>query len=195
MRDGGSGAEVAGRAFQSSVEMMLTHQCGVELKQVISSLDAGYTGGEKEIEPLWYRDVFSIDEEGRTILKIPGHLHHILLGPRAKAFMARPAAERFSAEDENSNIICTDCGASMTITGSLANTTDVVEKAVIVDMAENGATMKATHTCMKTYFIKNRTGEVITITVPALYVRNIYQDLLTRSVKGCNRAEIRVILD
>jgi hypothetical protein len=45
----------------------------------------------------------------------------------------------------------------MTMTGSLANTTDVVEKTVIVDMAESGANMTATHTCMKTYFIKNRT--------------------------------------
>ena len=69
----------------------------------------------------------------------------------------------------------------------------MVEKETIVDMAESGARMKATHTCMKTYFLRNRTGELVTITTPALYVRNIHQDLL--SGKACNRAKIRIILD
>ena len=72
----------------------------------------------------------------------------------------------------------------MTITGSLANTTDVQAKSVIVDMAESGTSMNATHTCMKTYFVKNRTGEVVTITTPALYVKSVHQDLL--SGKACN---------
>jgi len=132
MLNGGSGAEDADRAFMSSVEMMLPRQTKVELKQVISSLNAGYTEGEEEIEPvpLCYRDVLSIDEEGRTVIRIPAHLHHVLLGPRVKAFMARPAEERISADDDKTNNICADCGASMTMTGSLANTTDVVGKMV-----------------------------------------------------------------
>ena len=46
---------------------------------------------------------------------------------------------------------------------------------------------------MKTYFVENRTGEVVTITTPALYVKNVSQDLL--SGKACNRANIRIILD
>ena len=46
---------------------------------------------------------------------------------------------------------------------------------------------------MKTYFIKNRTGEVVTITAPALYVWNVHQDLM--SGKACNRAIIRIVLD
>ena len=98
----------------------------------------------------------------------------------------------------------------MTITGSPANTTDVVGKAhfheagslpfesfnkagclvertVIVDMAESGASMKATHTCMKTYFIKDRMGIVVTVTTPALHVRNIRQDLLV----GRHAAELK----
>jgi hypothetical protein len=79
----------------------------------------------------------------------------------------------------------------MTITGSLAHTTDVVEKTIIVDMAENGTPKKATHTCMKTHFMRNRTEEV-TVTTPALHAKNIHQDLLSR--KACNRVGIRVIL-
>ncbi len=81
----------------------------------------------------------------------------------------------------------------MTLTGSLANTTDVVEETVIIDMAESGSSMKATHTCMKTYFMRNRTGEVVTVTTPALYAKNIHQDLL--SGKACNRVGIGIILD
>ena len=111
---------------------------------------------------MWYREVFTIDERGRTVIKLPAHLHHALLGPRVKAYMARPAArpavERISADDEKSNI-CADCGASMTITRSVANTTDVVGKTVIADMAEG----------MKTYFKKNRMREVVTVTAPVLY--------------------------
>ena len=189
---GGPAAECGERALQSCMEMMLSRLTEVELEQVMKSLGSGCEGGKEEID----FSVFSIDEQGRTIIKIPAHLHHVLLGPRVKAFMARPAArpavEGTSANDDKS-YLCADCGASMTMTGSLANATDVEEKHVIVDMAESGTSMKATHTCMKTYFIKNRTGEVVSITTPALYVKNIYQDLL--SGKACNRVNIRIILD
>ncbi len=38
-----------------------------------------------------------------------------------------------------------------------------------------------------------RTGEIVTVTTPALYAKNIQQDLL--SGKACNRVGIRIILD
>jgi hypothetical protein len=69
----------------------------------------------------------------------------------------------------------------------------VVEKLVRVEMAENGTSMKATHVCMKTYFLKNRSGEVVSLTVPALYVKSVNQDLL--SGKACNKIGVRIILD
>ena len=109
MLTGGPAAERGERAFQSSMEMVLSRLSEVELEQVMLSLGAGYIGGKEEIDTLWYRDVFSIDEEGRTFIKIPAHLHHVLLGPRVKEYMARPAAvERISADDDKSNI-CADC--------------------------------------------------------------------------------------
>jgi hypothetical protein len=40
-----------------------------------------------------YRDVFSIDEEGRSVIKIPARLHQVLVGQRIKAFMAKPAGD------------------------------------------------------------------------------------------------------
>ncbi len=68
-----------------------------------------------------------------------------------------------------------------------------MEKTVLIDMAESGTSMKATNTCMKTYFMRNRIGEIVTVTTPALYAKNIHQDLL--SGKKCNRVGIRIILD
>ncbi len=72
----------------------------------------------------------------------------------------------------------------MTVTGSLANTTNVVEKTVPNEIAESGTSMKETHTCMQTYFMRNQTKETVTETTPALDAINIHQDLL--SEKACN---------
>ena len=89
----------------------------------------------------------------------------------------------FSPDEDKSNI-CTDPGASVCNTGSLENTTDVVENLVRVEMAENGTWMKATHVCMNTNFLKNRSGEEVSLTVHALYMKSVNQDLL--SGKACN---------
>jgi hypothetical protein len=78
----------------------------VELEQLLSSLDAGYTREDSQevIEPLWYKDVFSVDEEGRAVIKILSHLRDVLLGPRAMAFMARPSGEIIVTDDDKSNV-------------------------------------------------------------------------------------------
>ncbi len=131
MLNGGSGTDGADRAFQPCVEMMLFCLMELELEQVMLRLGAGYNGGKEEIDALSYRDESSINEEGIKSISIPAHLHQVLLGPRTKAFMAKPAAwpavER-TVETNDKSTICADCGASTTITGSLANTTDVVEE-------------------------------------------------------------------
>ena len=164
-------ADCGARVLQVCMEMTLPQEAEVELNQVMKSLGSG---GEEEIDNQSYMTGVSIDDQGSMVMRIPAHLHHALLRLRAKAYMAklaaRPAVERTSVEDDMS-YVCTDCGASMTITGSMANTTDVQAKSIIVDMAESGTSMNATHTCMKTNFVKNRTGEVVTITTPALTSR------------------------
>ncbi len=53
--------------------------------------------------------------------------------------------------------------------------------------------MKATHVCMKTYFLQTREGEVVSLTVPANYVTSANQDLLRG--KACNKIGVRKILD
>ena len=48
--------------------------------------------------------------------------------------------------NEDKPNICAYTGASICITDSLENTTNVIEKLVRVEMAENGTLMKVTHT-------------------------------------------------
>jgi hypothetical protein len=171
--------------------MMSSQLLGVQLKHVISSIGAGYTKEFVLAEfEAWLDQGLNKDGEEQRF-NIPAHLQQVLLCPRAKAYMAK-AGDTFSA-DENKSHLCADCGATVTITGSLANTTDVKEKTVVIEMAENGAEMRSTRTCMKTYYMKNRSGETVSITTPALYAKSIHQDLL--SGKACNRIGIRIILD
>ena len=80
-------------------------------------------------------------------------LHKVLLGPSEKLRMARPEGSAIP-KDEDKGYLCTDCGASITITGSLAKTTDVVERKVMIDMAKNGTAMYSSHSCMKLHFVK-----------------------------------------
>ena len=94
---------------------------------------------------------------------------------------------------KDKSAIVMDCGASSLVTGSLINTKDVIEKITNIETADGVDSMKATHQCTKTYFVRNRMGEVKPITVNALYVRGLPQDLL--GGKSLNRENIRVILD
>jgi hypothetical protein len=100
-------------------------------------------------------------------ITIPCYLYDFLFGSRPKAYIAGQEDKKIRPDEDKSNI-CTNTGASIGVTDSLQNTTNVVEKLVSVEMAENGTWMKTTHVCMKTYFLKNRLGEVVSLTVPAL---------------------------
>ena len=66
---GGPAADSGARALQSCMEMMLLRLTEEELEQVMKSLGSGCEGGKEEIDV----SVFSIDEQGRTIIKIPAH--------------------------------------------------------------------------------------------------------------------------
>ncbi len=66
-----------------------------------------------------------IGEEETTVVKIPKRAHAVILGIRAKAYMAEK--EGTWLEDVKS-LMSADCGASTTVTTSLANTTDLVER-------------------------------------------------------------------
>ncbi len=51
----------------------------------------------------------------------------------------------------------------------------------------------AAHKCSKTYFVKNRAVEMVSITTSAIYVKGFVQDLIAG--KSLNREKILIILD
>jgi hypothetical protein len=121
-----------------------------------------------------------IGEEETTVVKISKRAHAVPLGPRAKAYMA--GKEGTLLEDEKSHLRADCCGgASTTVTTSLANTTDLVQKSVITDLAESGTAMTASHTCLnlKTYFMDNLSGEITNVTTPSMYVKSAHQESRT----------------
>ncbi len=90
-------------------------------------------------------------------------------------------------------MIVTDCGASSTLTGSLINTTDVGEGITLIETADGKESMRVSQNCLKSYYVQNRMGELTRMTVPALYVKGLPQDLL--GGKALNKENIRLILD
>ncbi len=110
----------------------------------------------------------------------------------ARAAMAR-SIDSQSEESTDESLGVMDCGASITITGSLINYVDVEEHKTIIETANEGESIMATHTCSKTYFVKNRVGDMVSITTSAIYVKGFVQDLIAG--KSLNREKIRIILD
>ena len=75
----------------------------------------------------------------------------------------------------------------------LLNCVDVEEHKTIIETAKEGESIMATHVCRKTYFVKNRVGDMVSITTSAIYVKGFVQDLIAG--KSLNREKIRIILD
>ncbi len=88
-----------------------------------------------------------------------------------------------------------DGGASDTLASSLIyhDATDVEEKLTIIETADGVEQMSSNHKCIKTYIIKKSMGETVPITVPALFVKGLPQDLI--GGKSVNKMNICVILD
>ena len=131
------------------------------------------------------------DDTDDTVI-IPERFAYILKNETERAAMARPSGQSPQSITDKS-ILVMDCGASQTITGSLLNCSDVHEKTTKIVTADGKESMILTHTCLKTYFVRNRTGAVVTIVVPSLFVKRLPQDVLGE--KSVNRENIRVILD
>jgi hypothetical protein len=70
---------------------------------------------------------FDTRRELMEVVHLPQGKHKILLGPSEKVQMARSSGSPIPM-DEDKGYWCADCWASITITGSLANATDIVEK-------------------------------------------------------------------
>jgi hypothetical protein len=73
------------------------------------------------------------------------------------------------------------------------NCSDVRELVIPIQTAQGGTVMLITHVCLKTYFVRDRRGELRPITTKTYIVRNLKRDLL--SGKALNRAGYRIIFD
>ncbi len=79
---------------------------------------------------------------------------------------------------KDKSVIATDCCASSTLTGLLINTTGIGERITIIETADGKESMRESHNCLKSYYVQNRMGDLTKMTVPALYVKGLPQDLL-----------------
>jgi hypothetical protein len=57
---------------------------------------------------------------------------------------------------KDKSVIMMDCGSSSSVIGSLLNAYDVIEKMTNIETANGVDSMRATHTCLKAYFLRNR---------------------------------------
>ena len=68
---------------------------------------------------------------------------------------------------------------------TLENCTRCKPKVVDIEMAQGVKLMSTTHLCLKTYYVRDRLGEIRPIVVKAYVVPGLKYDLL--SVKGLNK--------
>jgi hypothetical protein len=116
-----------------------------------------------------------IREDGTPVFNLHERYESIYCTATARAALAR-SIESQSEELTDESFGVMDCGASITITGSLLNCVDVEEHKTIIETAKEGKSIIATHVCRKTYFVKNRVGDMVSITTSAIYVKGLIQD-------------------
>ena len=118
----------------------------------------------------------------------------LISGNTEFAGMANPKP-KLTPETNSEDPLCLvcDCGATSTLTNSMINCTDVEERVVSIQTAQDGATMKSSHVCMKTYFTLSRAGEIVAISTRSYYVKSLQCDLLAG--RALTRAGYRVVLD
>jgi hypothetical protein len=148
MLDAVSGSAESGSSTpEQCVEEHNPQPYRVGFKQVIASLGAARPVQEARSI---YKGPLTLEREPideMEVVHLPPGVHKVLLGPSENVRMARSSGSPILM-DKDKGYLRADCGVSITITGSLANATDIVEERVIpapapvmIDMAESGATM------------------------------------------------------
>ena len=74
-----------------------------------------------------------------------------------------------SVSDVEDALIC-DGGATCTLTKTLENCTQCKPKVVDIQTAQGATLMSTTHLCLKTYYVRDRLGEIRPIVVKAYVV-------------------------
>jgi len=86
-----------------------------------------------------------------------------------------------------------DSGSTMTITGTPINCRDCKPVKVQIQLAKKGETMTASYICKKTYYVRNRSGELQKIELSAYIVSDIRTDII--GCKILTDQGFRIILD
>jgi hypothetical protein len=113
------------------------------------------------------------------VIIIPTETANYIMGHAHSAFVSTR-----SVSDMEDALIC-DGGATCTLTKTLENCTQCKPKVVDIQTAQGATLMSTTHICLKTYYVRDRLGEVRPIVVKAYVVPGLKYDLL--SVKGLNK--------
>jgi hypothetical protein len=142
----------------------LTEQCGISLhateallsnileqkiKQAMASsfIALGALEGKySQIYDLDRKDQMYFSEDGKAV-KLHEHYESIYCMPTARAAMVR-SIESQSEESTDKSLGVMDCGASVTIMGSLHNCVDVEEHKTKLETARVGESIMATHVCL-----------------------------------------------
>ena len=115
-------------------EARLSHTWDMTVKQAMASSNtASYStaGRLKQINDLYKEDQVTINEYGKSVIRIHERFAHIFCNPTARAAMANPSDVQSNYSTDKSVIV--DCGASTTITGSLVNCTEIAETETPID--------------------------------------------------------------
>ena len=126
---------------------------------------------------------------GTEIITIPEHIAATITGAQECAFVGRES----DSDSTETEALCCDGGATSSLSSSFINCTEVKERVVPIQTAQGGTVMMTTHVCLKTYYVRDRTGELRPLTTKTYIVKNLKHDLL--SGKGLNKAGYRVIYD
>ncbi len=90
--------------------------------------------------------------------------------------------------------LCYDVGATaLSSSFKFINCTEITERAIAIQTAQGCTVMMTMHVCLKTYYMRDRTGELSPVTTKTFIVKNLKHDLL--SGKMLNKAVYRIILD
>ena len=112
----------------------------------------------------------------------------VIFGVEESVFVGRESND--STETE---ALCCDDGAISSLSSLFMNYSEITERVVPIQTAQGGTVMHSTHVCLKTYYVRDRTGEMRPITTKTYIVNNLKHDLL--SGKALNKAGYRIILD
>ncbi len=69
--------------------------------------------------------------------------------------------------------LCCDGGATSSLSSSLPNCSKVTEHVALIQTAQCGTVMLTTHVCLKTYYVRDRTGDIRSITTKTYIVNGL----------------------